>query len=68
MYDIYKKGLSNKILKEFTGLGHSAGKGFTWVGVFREYIKHDTAGTRKINRSNGNKEIEGTWELNGGQV
>jgi glycosyltransferase involved in cell wall biosynthesis len=62
MVDIYKKGLSDKILKEFNGLGHSSGKGFTWTGMPREYIQHDVAGTRKINKIQKNIEIEGVWE------
>jgi hypothetical protein len=68
MFNIYKRGLSNKVLKEFPGLGHTSGKGFTWSAVFSEYVRHDTMGTRKINKINGNREIEGSWELNGGQV
>lgn len=68
MLDIYKKGLSNKILKEFPGLGHTAGKGFTWKPVLGEYIKHDTKGTRILNKKNGRQEIEGVWELNRGQI
>jgi glycosyltransferase involved in cell wall biosynthesis len=62
MYDIYKKGLSNKILKGFPGLGHSSGEGFTWKGIPREFIRHDVAGTRKICKKSFNVEIQGVWE------
>ena len=62
MIDIYNRGLSNKILKGFPGLGHSSGKGTNWVGSPKEYIQHNVAGTRKINKINGQQEIEGTWE------
>lgn len=68
MFDIYKKNLSNKILKEFSGLGHSSGQGFSWKGIPREYIRHDVAGTRKICQNNGQREIEGVWEHNEGQI
>lgn len=54
MLDIYKKGLSNRVLKEFPGLD--------------KYIKHEVAGTRKMRKQNGVSEIEGAWELNRGQV
>ena len=59
--DIHKHGLSDKIIKEFPGLGHSSGKGWVWVGEPREYIRHDPAGTRSIRRSKGQGEIEGDW-------
>jgi glycosyltransferase involved in cell wall biosynthesis len=60
--DIHMKGLTSKIIKSFPGLGHSSGKGFTWVGEPREYIEHHTAGTRKSRRGKGLLEIEGRWE------
>jgi len=63
MLDIHKKGLSNKILKEFPGLGHSSGRGFTWKGEPREFIRHDTAGTRTFRKAKGLSEIEGSWEV-----
>ncbi len=63
MLDIYKKGLSNKIIKEFPGLGHSSGQGCSWKSAPREYIKHDPAGTRTLRREKHLPEIEGTWEL-----
>lgn len=68
MLDMYKKGLSNKILKEFPGLGHSSGAGRTWVGSPKEYIRHDVAGTRNYRRKNGKPEIQGIWELNKGRI
>jgi hypothetical protein len=60
--DIHKQGLSEKILKPFPGLGHTSGKGWSWVSVPGEYIKHDTAGTRKDRVRKGKSEIEGAWE------
>ena len=66
--DIHKRGLSDKIIKEFPGLGHTSGEGWTWKGVPREYILHNVAGTRRNRKSKGLHEIEGTWELNNEQV
>ena len=63
MRDIYKRGLSKKILKEFLGLGHSAGQGFNWEGRLREYIQHDTKGTRKDRGRKGLATIEGGWVI-----
>ena len=60
--DIHQKGLTSKIIKEFPGLGHSSGQGWVWTGEPREYIQHDTAGTRKDRRSKRLPEIEGLWE------
>lgn len=68
MLDIYKRGLSGKILKEFPGLGHSSGAGWTWVGSPKEFIRHDVAGTRNVRKKNGETEIEGIWETNRGKV
>jgi hypothetical protein len=68
MLDIYKKGLSGKIIKEFPGLGHSSGRGHNWVGEPREYVRHDVAGTRQIRRNRGQREIEGKWEYNRGKI
>lgn len=59
--DIHKQGLSNKIIKEFPGLGHSSGKGWVWEGQPREYIRHDPAGTRNARTRRGLGEIEGNW-------
>jgi hypothetical protein len=66
--DIYKRGLSGKIVKEFPGLGHSSGRGHVWTGQPREYIRHDPAGTRAARRKTGLGEIEGDWVRNTGQV
>jgi hypothetical protein len=60
--DIHRKGLTDKIIKAFPGLGHTAGKGWSWDAVPAEWIKHDTAGTRKDRSSKGKSEIEGVWE------
>ena len=59
--DIHKKGLTDKIIKVFPGLGHTAGKGWCWNPVPGEWIKHDTAGTRHDRSSKGKSEIEGAW-------
>jgi len=61
MRDIYKRGLSGKILKEFPGLGHSAGRGFNWEGKPKEYIRHDTRGTRNERKRRHQPEIERRW-------
>jgi len=68
MLDIYKKGLSGKIIKEFPGLGHSSGQGHNWKGEPREYIRHDPMGTRGPRKAMGLGEIEGGWVMNKGQV
>lgn len=60
--DIHRKGLGNKVIKEFPGLGHSSGKGWVWEGKPREFIRHDVAGTRNYRTSIGLSEIEGIWE------
>ena len=60
--DIHRRGLTAKIIKEFPGLGHSSGKGWCWTGEPREYIRHDTAGTRKDRVRRGKPEIEGPWD------
>jgi glycosyltransferase involved in cell wall biosynthesis len=62
MLDIYRRGLSDKVIKEFHGLGHSSGKGWVWEGTPKEYIKHDTRGTRDIRVKNRLPEIEGRWD------
>ncbi|MHA1225226.1 MAG: glycosyltransferase [Candidatus Hodarchaeales archaeon] len=61
MRDIYKRGLSNKILKEFPGLGHSASQGYGWKGKPKEYIRHDTRGTRIVRKKKNLNEIEQGW-------
>jgi len=43
--DIHRRGLSDKVIKEFPGLGHSSGEGTTWTSAPREYIRHDRCGT-----------------------
>jgi len=64
MVDIYKKGLSDKILKRFDGLtGHTSGQGINWIGKPSEYIQHDFGGTRKEMKKLGRLEIEGNWEV-----
>ncbi len=68
MLDIHKKGLSDKILKEFPGLGHTAGQGFSWKSVSPTWIRHDVAGTRTSRATKNLPEIEGSWERNEGQV
>lgn len=60
--DIHNKGLTDKIIKQFPGLGHTHGKGWCWSAVPGEWILHDTAGTRKDRVKRGKTEIEGTWE------
>lgn len=56
--DIHRRGLSDKVIKEFSGLGHSAGKPINnagnWKSAPREFIKHDRDGT--------NISIQGTWD------
>jgi hypothetical protein len=59
--DIHKKGLDTKIIKQFPGLGHTAGKGWSWVPVPPEWIIHNTAGTRNDRKRKGKSEIEGAW-------
>lgn len=68
MLDIYKRGLSNRILKEFPGLGHSSGKGWNWGGIPREHIRHDTRGTRQARVEKHLPEIEAGWVTNKGLV
>lgn len=58
MLDIARKGMSDKVIKEFPGLGHSGGQPINnagnWKAKPREFIKHDRDGTRVS--------IEGGWE------
>jgi len=60
--DIHNQGLTDKIIKQFPGLGHTHGKGWCWSAVPGEWILHDTAGTRKERVKRGKTEIEGIWE------
>jgi glycosyltransferase involved in cell wall biosynthesis len=50
MLDIHRRGLADKVIKEFPGLGHSAGHPInnvdSWQSAPREFIKHDRDGTR----------------------
>jgi len=62
MLSVHRSGLADKVIKEFPGLGHSSGVGWVWKGEPREFIRHDTYGTRAIRRSKGLEEIEGVWE------
>lgn len=62
MLDIHRKGLSDVVLKEFEGLGHSSSSGWTWVGEPRYYIRHDTRGTRDVRVKKRKPEIQGVWE------
>jgi GT2 family glycosyltransferase len=68
MMDIHKKGLADKILKEFPGLGHSSGYGCSWSSFPKRYVRHDIAGTRLSRKSKHLSEIEGFWERYSGQV
>jgi hypothetical protein len=63
MNEIKRRGLSEKILKQFPGLGHTGGNGWNWKPVPATWIRHDTAGTQKSRRARGLTEIGGgTWE------
>jgi hypothetical protein len=62
MVDIKRRGLSDKILKEFLGLGHSSSAGWNWTGIPREFIRHDTRGTRDVRLKKRLPEIEGGWD------
>jgi len=68
MLDIYKRGLSDKVLKSFPGLGHSAGKDYGWEGKPRKYVRHDVRGTRNERKKRGLQEIEGNWVKNKGLI
>jgi glycosyltransferase involved in cell wall biosynthesis len=50
MLDIHRRGLANKVIKEFPGLGHSSGHPINNVGNWtsgpREFIRHDRDGTK----------------------
>jgi hypothetical protein len=59
---IHRAGLTDKILKQFPGLGHTSGQGFTWRSVPPVYIRHDTAGTRNENARRGKHEVPDPWE------
>lgn len=63
--DIHKKGLSDKVLKVFPGLGHTSGQGVSWDPVPGEYLKHDVGGfggTGRRRIQENLPHIEGAWE------
>ena len=66
MLDIHKKGLSDAVLKEFPGLGHTGTRqGISWKTCAGEYILHDVSGfggTGRMRVQNGLPHIEGEWE------
>ena len=62
MNAIKKAGLSEQILLEFEGLGHTQGEGFNWRSRPSPYVLHETHGTRKDRRAKGIPEIEPGWE------
>ena len=65
MVAIHRAGLSDRILKEFPGLGHTSGKGFSWEPCAGEYVLHDVVGfggTGRMRVAQGLPHIEGTWE------
>jgi hypothetical protein len=66
--DIYRQGLSDKVLKVFPGIGHTAGKGWNWTAKPSEWVQHDTAGTRNIRRLKGQGETEAGWVTEEGGV
>ena len=61
MVAIKRAGLSDKILVEFPGLGHSSSSGWNWTGSPKEWIQHDTRGTRDVRVRKHLPEIEGGW-------
>lgn len=63
--DIHKKGLSDKVLKEFPDLGHTSGCGISWKPCEGKYIKHDVGefgGTGRQRIKEGLPHIEGKWD------
>jgi hypothetical protein len=60
--DVHRRGLTDKVYKRFPGLGHTHGKGWSWSPVPGEWIRHDTAGTRKDRVRRGKPEIDGGWD------
>jgi len=68
MLDIHKRGLSDRILKQFPGLGHSSGKGLNWTGTPREHIRHNPGSTIKARTGEDARKIEGGWVRNEGLV
>lgn len=63
MLDINRKGSEERIIKEFPGIHHTAGRGFVWEGKPSEWVKHDTQGTRMVVRKKLKRDdIEGKWD------
>jgi len=63
MIEIYERGLSAKLLRNFSGLtGHTSGQGINWIGRPSKYVQHDFGGTRTTNKLAGKKEIIGKWD------
>lgn len=65
MLDIDHRKLSNKVIKEFPGLGHTSGCGVSWKPCEGKYIKHDVGGfggTGRRRLQDGLPHIEGAWE------
>jgi hypothetical protein len=60
--DVHNRGLTDKVYKQFPGLGHTAGKGWCWTPVPGEWIIHNTAGTRRERTRRGKQEIEQGWQ------
>ncbi len=68
MLDIYKQGVSDRVLKEFPGLGHTAGADYGWVGKSSPWVRHDVKGTRDARVKKGLPQIEQGWVKNKGLV
>lgn len=65
MVAIHRQGLSDRILKEFPGLGHTSGKGMSWEPCEGEYVLHDVVGfggTGRMRVAKGLPHIDGQWE------
>jgi glycosyltransferase involved in cell wall biosynthesis len=65
MVDIHKKGLSEKILKDFPGLGHVGRNGVSWKACKGEWVIHDVSnfgGTGRYRVLNKMPHIEGEWD------
>lgn len=62
MVDIFDKGLSKKVLKQFPGLHHCGGE--LDAGIGPGPVEHRMQGTRKIAvaENGGGKGIEGDWQ------
>lgn len=65
MLDIHRRGLSDRVLKEFPDLGHTSGCGVSWRPCAGKYIRHDVGGfggTGRMRLKEGLPHIEGAWE------